>query len=105
MASSAGNMDIFLRNSYEGLRGKQQIGDFVDEGIVEGDEPLLSNKEGGGHEDDTAEGQQRECADREPSSPLGMFGEMRVFRDFFLAAFSDGYHNVRCFNPFLFACF
>jgi len=97
MAAAAENMNIFSSESYEGLRDDHYLGDDMDEGIVEGvDEPLSSNRGGGGqHEDTDEEGQQRECADREPSSPLGMFGEMRVFRDFFLAAFSDGYHNVR----------
>jgi len=33
---------------------------------------------------------------RRNSSPLmSMFGEVSIFRDFFLAAFSDGYNSVR----------
>lgn len=57
--------------------------------LFEAVEPCLSN------ENEPAErGRQRECVDKE-TLPFAMFGDIRVFRDFFLAAFSDGYHNVR----------
>jgi hypothetical protein len=57
--------------------------------LAETAEPLASSKN-----DPEEHGCQRESTDSE-TSHLGMFGDIRVFRDFFLAAFSDGYHNVR----------
>lgn len=35
---------------------------------------------------------------RRHSDGSSMFGDVSIFRDFFLAAFSDGYNNVGCYR-------
>lgn len=87
MAAASRKTDAFSMDSHEILSNKQ-TGNEIDEGNMEAVELLPSIKY-----DPVEHGPQRESADHE-SSP-GMFGDIRVFRDFFLAAFSDGYHNVR----------
>ena len=73
-----------LTNSNE-IPSEKQAGNAILEAV----EPCSSNEN-----EPEQRGRQTESADKE-TLPFGMFGDMRVFRDFFLAAFSDGYHNVR----------
>ena len=59
--------------------------------VEEDDEEILEMR------DDPGQEPHEEKADSRRTSPLkSMFGEVSVFRDFFLAAFSDGYYSVRC---------
>jgi hypothetical protein len=54
--------------------------DGDDEGIIAGNPAL-----------EPAESPDADCKAKNSS----IFGNMDIFRDFFLAAFSDGYYNVR----------
>ena len=59
--------------------------------VEEDDEEILEMRDPG------QEPHEESKADARRTSPLKtMFGEVSVFRDFFLAAFSDGYYSVRC---------
>ena len=81
-------LDAWSIDSHGPLRDKLN-GDAVDEDIIETIDSQSSNRY-----NPAEHGPQRSSADH-TATPLGMFGDLRVFRDFFLAAFSDGYHNVR----------
>ena len=78
-------MNAWSIDSHGLLRDKHN-GDAVDEDIIETADSQYSNRY-----NPLEHGPQRSSADHN-ASPLGMFGDLRVFRDFFLAAFSD---NVR----------
>lgn len=85
-------MVLFTSGSYEGAQREHIYSDEIDEGIVateddEGGEEVSSKR-------DNPDAQRESAAEQEtPASSI--FGDIGVFRDFFLAAFSDGYHNVR----------
>ena len=100
MESSTTTTDaaLFSSASHEALRDVRN-GDEAsdaDEGIVmeEGDE---EGDEASSKREDPEACHPRESAAQEPPSQpsSNMFGDFGVFRDFFLAAFSDGYYNVR----------
>jgi len=97
METAAEFLDLFASDPHEAQQDKLNEDDEMDEGIMmdeegeAGDEPSSKRADPEGH------GNQRDSAADSESSPISMFGDIGVFRDFFLAAFSDGYYNVRCF--------
>lgn len=95
MAASTKMGALFSRNdSYDALQDDNLYGDDIDdEGSMmedEGDE-ASTNRE------NPEAGHQGDSADQGPSHPT-VFGDIGVFRDFFVAAFSDGYYNVRPYH-------
>jgi len=96
MAASTKTGAPFSRNdSYDAVQDDNIYGDDIDDegSMMEDDE----GDEASTNRENPEAGHQRDRADQGPSHPT-VFGDIGVFRDFFLAAFSDGYYNVRPYH-------